>query len=471
LAVEGRTHRPVVDALVCGACSICVRGCPAEFMPEMRTESDSLRGAVYQTRPPQAGPRDSTRADTPPCQASCPLDQDVPGYVRLLSEGRIQEALDRILEANPLPAVCGHVCTRPCERACTRGSLDSPVPVRALKEAAARIGRAPAPHSIPSQKSGFDVAVVGSGPAGLSAARDLALQGLRVQVLELNDRPGGMLSWAIPAFRLPLEALEADVARIQSLGVDIRTGIRFGNDITWEDLRREGIRALLLATGTMKGVRLGIPGEKSPGVHDALAFLRLVSRDNGSPPGERVLVVGGGNAALDAARTALRLGSKSVSIVYRRGRDEMPADPAEVREAEREGVSFRFLTAPMRVAMSEEGPMKGLTCVRIELRESGADRRPQPVPLPGTEHEIAADALIMAVGQVPDPAPLIRGLSPEDQQRFRPDPVSLETSCKGVFAAGDFVHGSTTVVEAMASGKRAAHAITAYLHGLAAKET
>ena len=466
MAVEGRTHRPIVDTAVCSACSICVRGCPAELMPEMRTESDSLRGAVYQGRPPSAEFSDSHRSDIPPCRASCPLDQDVPGYVHLLCEGRIQEALDRILEANPLPAVCGHVCTRPCERACTRGSLDSPVPIRALKEAAARLGRTPVPHPVPSQNSSFDIAVVGSGPTGLSAARDLALQGFRVRVLESHDRAGGMLAWAIPTFRLPRKALEVDVARIQSLGVDIRTNIRFGDDITWEDLQREGIRALLLAMGTMRGVRLGIPGEKTPGVHDALAFLRRVSRKNGPPPGDRVLVVGGGNAALDAARTALQLGSKSVSIVYRRGRDEMPADPAEVLEAEREGVSFRFLTAPMQVAVSGDGRMKGLTCVRTELGESGSDRRPKPVPLPDTEHDIEADALIMAVGQVPDPSPLIRGLSPEDRQRFRPDPVSLETSCKGVFAAGDFVHGSTTVVEAMASGKSAARTISAYLRGL-----
>lgn len=463
MAIEGRMYRPVVDADICGSCSICVRRCPAERLPEMRLEPDTLRGAVYRALDPgQAVPVDFALTETPPCRASCPLDQDVPGYVRLLSEGRIQEALERILEANPLPAVCGHICTRPCERACTRALVESPVPIRALKEAAARIGYTRLQVPTSSQKTGFDVAVIGAGPAGLSAARDLGLQGLRVQVLESYDRPGGMLAWAIPEFRLPLKALEADVARIQTLGVEIRTRTRFGDDITWKDLRNKGVRAVLLATGTMKSVSLGIPGEESPGVFDALVFLYRVRRGNTSPPGERVLVVGGGNAALDAARTALRLGSKSVSMVYRRGRDEMPADPAEIRNAEREGVAFRFLTAPSRIEVSGEGRMKALTCVRTELRKSGAER-PLPVPVPGTDHEIAADALITAVGQVPDPALLVRGLSSENRRRFLPDPVSLETGWKGVFTAGDLVNGSTTVVEAMASGRRAARAIAAYL--------
>ena len=461
MAIEGRTYRPVVDAEACGACTICTRECPAERIPEMQTEPDSLRGSVYRAR---AGRTDSPGREVPPCRAACPLDQDVPGYLHLLSQGRTQEALDRILESNPLPAVCGHVCTRPCERACTRGLLDRPVPIRALKEAASRIGRSPVRPSIPSSKSGLDVAVIGSGPSGLSAARDLALQGFRVRVLESWDRPGGMLAWAIPGFRLPLEALEADVARIQALGVEILTSVRFGDDIAWEDLQNEGARALLLATGTMKSGPLGIPGEQTPGVLDALAFLRRVSRGEGSPPGESVLVVGGGNAALDAARTALRLGSSQVSLVYRRGRGEMPADPAEVRGAEKEGIAFRFLTAPTRVAVSGEGRMKGLTCVRTELKELGAGRRPRPVPVPGTEHEIVADALIAAVGQKPDPTPLLPGLSPKDRFRFRPDPDTQQTACNGVFAAGDFVNGSTVVVEAMASGRRAARAIAAYLH-------
>lgn len=457
MAVEGRTHRPVVNHEACSACGICLGGCPAERVPELHLEPDSLRGQVYK----KGGltPLSFSQASDPPCRAACPLGQNVPEYVRLLAQGRADDALDCILEHNPLPGVCGHVCTRPCEAACTRNRINGPVPIRALKAFAALRGRK-APRNTASGRP--LVAVVGSGPAGLTAAHDLARYGIRSVLLESHHRPGGMLAWAIPRFRLPEGVLEADVQRILALGVDLKTGVRFGSDMTLEELRTMGIRVLLLAAGTPRGLPLDIPSERSEGVQDCLDFLSRINAEDDRPPGGRVLVVGGGNAAMDAARTALRLGSE-VTVIYRRKRGNMPADPAEVQEAEREGAAFRFLTAPLRVIPNENGRIQALTCIRTELGELKHGSRPGPVHVSGTEHDLAADSLIIAAGQRPDAAPLIHGLGPDLAPRIRLDMQTEETGCPGVFVAGDLVSGPGSVVEAMAGGRRAAHAIREFI--------
>ncbi len=468
MGVEGRTYRPVVDHDICGACAVCLHGCPAERIPEMRSEPESLRGRIYGHEDPFALPLVDSPAAIPPCRAACPLGQDIPGYVGLLAQGLVREALERIHEHNPLPSVCGHICTRPCEAACTRTRLNDPVPIRALKAFASQRGGAGPVQVGALEDNRPSVAIVGSGPAGLTAAHDLARRGIRCLVLESHDRPGGMPAWAVPRFRLPPEALERDIQGILGLGVELRTNVRFGFDVTLEDLHEQGIRAVLLATGTVKGLSLDIPGENSQGVMDGLAFLRGVNSGDHRVPGGHVLVVGGGNTAMDAARTVRRLGGEA-TVIYRRGPGQMPAGSAEVREAEQEGVMFCFLTAPLRIIAGEDGRMKGLLCIRTELRRTEQDKRPKPFPLSGTEYEIAGDALIPAVGQVPDLTPLVKGLGLKDSARFRLDPASLETGYSSVFAAGDLLTGPTSVVEAMAGGRRAARAIRDYLQGEASE--
>jgi len=459
MAVEGRTHRPVVDHDACGACAVCLHGCPAERVAEMRAEADSLRGGIYGKGHPFALPLAEPPGQPPPCRAACPLDQDVPGYLRLLSLGRVQEALGHILQDNPLPAVCGHVCTRPCEAACTGTRIREAVPIRALKAFAALGGRrGPSPRV----EGRPEVAVIGSGPAGLTAAHDLARSGVRPMLIETHDRPGGMLAWAVPGFRLPREALEADIRAILEMGVVLRTGLAFGRNVSLAQLRSEGVRALLLAAGTTRGINLDIPGAGSLGVEDSLTFLRRFNAGDDSPPGKRVLVVGGGSAAMDAARAARRLGSE-VLVVYRRDRGGMPADPSEVEDAGKEGVAFRFLTAPVRAAADESGRVRRLQCVRTELSEAGQGERFRPLPVPGTEHGIAADAVITALGQTADLPPILQALGAEEARRFHLDPGSGDTGVPGVFAAGDFLHGPSSVVEAMAGGRRAARAVEAFL--------
>ncbi len=464
MGVEGRTYRPVLDHDVCGACSVCLHACPAERIPEMRSEPDSLRGRIYGQGDPFALSFPESKAEIPPCRAACPLGQDIPGYVGLLAQGLVREALDRILEHNPLPSVCGYICTRPCEAACTRNHMDDPVPIRALKAFASQRSDPGTRPVAASKGKRPSVAIVGSGPAGLTAAHDLALEGIRCLVLESYDRPGGMPAWAVPRFRLPSEALERDIQGILALGVELRTNVRFGVDVNLGDLHKQGVRALLLATGTVKGLPLKIPGDNSKGVMDCLAFLRGVNSGEDRPPGRQVLVVGGGNAAVDAARTARLLGSE-VTVIYRRGLEQMPADSAEVKQAEREGVAFRFFSAPLRVVAGEDDRLKGLACISTELRQTEQDKRPMPFPLPGTEHEIPGDALIAAVGQAPDLTPLQRGLGLKDSSRLLLDPAGPKTGCRGVFAAGDLLNGPTSVVEAMAGGRRAALAIRSYLKG------
>ncbi len=462
MGVEGRTYRPVVDHDACGVCSVCLHACPAERVPELRIETESLRGRIYGHEDPFALPFSDNRPTIPPCREACPLGQDVPAYVGLLARGMVREALDRILDHNPLPSVCGHICTRPCEAACTRARLNDPVPIRALKAFASNSG---GPRSKPAPVPGGkrpSVAIVGSGPAGLTAAHDLARRGIRPLVLESHHLPGGMLAWAVPRFRLPQEALDKDIRAVLDLGVELKTGVAFGTDVTLEDLHKQGIRAVLLATGTLRGLSLDIPGEGSRGVKDGLAFLRAVNSGDFVSPGRQVLVVGGGNAAMDSARTARRLGSE-VTVIYRRGPEQMPAHSREVREAEQEGVIFKFLAAPLRVLVDDEGSMKGLMCIRTELRRTEQDKRLRPFPLPGTEHEITGDALIPAIGQAPDLALLLKGLGLESAAGLKFDPATLDTGCRGVFAAGDLLTGPTSVVEAMACGRSAAGVIWDFL--------
>ena len=454
MAVEGRTYRPVIDHAKCDACSVCLRACPGESMPEMRRENGTLRGEIYDDADTEVRININKALDLPPCQLDCPLHQDVRGYMKLIWEKRYREALELIRKTNSLPSVCGYICHRPCERSCIRVSVDEALSIRSLKRFVADYDDGNLKPPIGRERNGKKVAIVGSGPAGLTAAHELAKNGYEVDIVETYSEAGGMLAWAIPPFRLPREVLRRDIEYIQKAGVNIRTSVCLGLDLTISDLKKSGAQAIIIATGTTKGLKMNIENENDfEGNLDCLTFLKRYCNREEITIGNEVVVVGGGNAAVDSARSAVRLGARKTTILYRRGFAEMPADRNEVKEALIEGVNIEFLTAPVRVIASD-GKIKGLGCVKTELREAPDSGKRRPVIITGTEFSLDADTIISAVGQEPD-----RTL----KDTLAVDNETMLTSIDGVFAAGDFVNGPTTVVTAMASGKKAARAVDNYL--------
>ncbi len=441
----------------------------------MRLDSEFDAGLVKRTaiykRYPQAypGALSIDKQGVSPCRLACPAGVNAHAYVSLVAQGRYAEALEIERAANPFPAMLGRICTHPCEIECTRGVLDDGVAVRALKRfiadwESANPNRKPPPPAI-AQRRTEKVAVVGSGPAGLTAARELALRGYPVTLLEAQAEPGGMLRYAIPEYRLPKDVVAREVREaVLDLGVELRTGARLGADFTLDDLRRD-YRAVILAIGAWQGARLDTPGERDfPDVVDAVAFLAAVN--SGAPPalaGKRVVVVGGGNSAIDAARSAVRLGGK-VTILYRRTRAEMPAYPWEVDEAIEEGVEISFLVAPARV-LGASGKVTGVRCVRMRLGEADASGRRRPVEIPGSEVTIPADVVIAAIGQRPDTTPLAGVAVDGKKGVVRADALTLETSLPGVFACGDVVLGPDMAVTAITAGRRAAISVDRFLRG------
>jgi NADPH-dependent glutamate synthase beta subunit-like oxidoreductase len=438
-----------------------MKACPAEAIPDFRFEPDSLRGKLHTGSSGEPRINVAKVFDLPNCQAACPVRQDVRGYMRLIAEGRCGEALELIREANPLPSVCAYVCHHPCESACTRGRVDDPLSIRTLKRFVTDYddGRMN-PPSVGKPK-GKKVAVIGSGPAGLAAGHELARMGYQVEIIESYREAGGLLAWAIPAFRLPREILKRDIEYIRRMGVTIKVGVHFGSDAKIFDLRKSGAQAVIVATGTQKSLKLNIENENGHrGYMDCLDFLRTCSDGSNVALGDQVLVIGGGNAAVDTARSALRKKAK-VTIVYRRSLEEMPADREEINDALREGVKIGFLTAPKKMLVSGD-QVKGLECLKTELREADPSGRKRPVPVEGSEFVIQADTIITAVGQEPDYEPVASGLA-AGGETLSINRETLQANVDGVFVAGDFVNGAGTVVEAMASGKKAAQAVARYL--------
>jgi heterodisulfide reductase subunit A len=464
LAVEGRTHKPVIDYKRCEICGVCLNACPAEAIPDFRHESDSLRGRLYDHSDTALRINVTKVFDLPNCQTTCPVRQDVRGYMRLIAEGRYGEALELIRETNPLPSVCGYVCHHPCESACTRGRVDDPLSIRSLKRFVTDYddGRLRPPPA--GEPKGKKVVIVGSGPAGLAAGHELARMGYQVEIIESYREAGGMLAWAIPDFRLPREILQRDIEYIRKMGVTIKTGIHFGSDMKISDLRKNGANAVIVATGTQKSLKMNIENEDHHGGYvDCLDFLRTCQDRKEVALGGQVLVIGGGNAAVDTARSALRKSKAKVTILYRRSLEEMPANREEVKDALREGVRIEFLTAPKKMLVAGD-KVKGLECMRMELREADSSGRRRPVPVGGSEFVIEAGTIISAVGQQADYEPVVSGVVPREQI-LTIDRETLQANVDGVFAAGDFVNGASTVVEAMASGKKAAQAVARYLEG------
>ncbi len=402
-----------------------------------------------------------------PCQNACPTDQNSWGYVTLISEGKFKEAIALIKEANPFPATLGRVCVHPCESKCRRSQVDEPVAICALKRFVADVDLNTFPSYRPPMErpKNKKVAVIGAGPAGLSGAYFLACKGYKVTVFEALPVAGGMLAVGIPDYRLPKTILEAEVKAITDLGVEIHYNTVLGKDITTEKLFAEGYEAVLIATGAHKGQKLGIPGEGTSGVLDGVTALRRLNLKETVWAKGKVLVVGGGNVAIDAARSALRLGADEVSILYRREKEDMPAAIEEIGEAEIEGVTIHTLIAPKRI-IEKDGKLTGMECTRMSLGKFDASGRRRPEPIPGSEIVMDANMIIAAIGQVPDTSFLNGdGVKVTKNGTIEVGIKNLETAKAGIFAAGDNVRGPATAVEAVADGKNAAMAIDKYLGG------
>jgi len=404
-----------------------------------------------------------------PCVHACPAHVPVQAYVERIARGDFAGALQAIRSATPLQSVCAWVCYHPCEGQCTRGLLDEPIAIRALKRFVVEWGRRNAPLSEwplpPVEPSGKSVAVVGAGPAGLTAAYELARLGHRVSLLEADSEPGGMLRRAIPLYRLPREVVDEEIAFIRRAGVDIVCGRRLGRDFTVAGLAREH-DAVVLALGAGGDERLGVPGEDAAGVVGALEFLRRAGRDPAPAVGRRVAVVGGGGTALDAAGCALRLGAQEVYVVYRRSRAEMPAPPEHLEQAEQEGV--RILTGALPLAVESDGGRVSGLRVRVAcLGPPCPGRRRAPVPVEDVEYVLRVDQLIVAVSQRPDPRAVgaADGVELTPEGRVRVLDEFGTTTRAGVFAAGDMTGRSGSVIEAVASGRRVALAVDCFLRG------
>jgi heterodisulfide reductase subunit A-like polyferredoxin len=462
--VKLRRRPRYIDMSKCNACGDCSLACPVS-LPNEFDRALGTRKAVF--RPyAQAIPNVygiSKSEGMAPCKAACPAGVNAQGYVALIAAGKFDEAYELVKERCPLPAVCGRICQHPCEGQCNRKDLDQPVAVRDLKRFAAdhvyakrdKKARAPfQPVKIQKEK----VAIIGGGPAGLTAAQDLTKQGYGVTLFEARPFLGGMLRLGVPAYRLPRDVLDYEIEQILNERVEVQLNQKLGKDFTVESLKKAGYAAIFVATGAHKSQKMGLPGDDAAGVMYGLDFLGPVNLGEKVAMGKKAVVVGGGNVAMDAARAALRMGAKEVTVVYRRSRVEMPALPEEIEQAEEEGVKFELLTNPIKV-IAKNGRVVGLECLRMKLGEPDASGRRRPVAVEGSNFTVDADNVIIAIGQTAD----IEGVPLENGKIAANG--SLATSIDGVFAGGDVVLGPASLVEAMAHGHHAAEAIHAFLRG------
>lgn len=457
-----------IDMSKCTGCGECAKVCPVELNSEF-DENLGKRKAIYIPFP-QAIPNKYTidKRGYPPCRVACPAGVNAQGYVALISQGKFKEALEVLRRTMPFAGVCGRVCTHPCEQECERGKVDQPVAIRTLKRFMAdyelKAGREKA---TPVERTKEEkVAIVGSGPAGLACAYDLVRQGYPVTVFESAPEAGGLLRYGIPEYRLPKEVLSNEISYIQELGVEIKTNTPVTN---LTGIFNEGYKAIFLGTGASMSQKMGIPGENTPGVLHSLDFLRQVNFGVKVSLGSKAAIIGGGNAAVDAARAARRLGVNEITIVYRRSRAEMPAIPSEIEEMENEGIKIQFLAAPVKV-LSKDNRVSGIQCIRMELGVPDASGRRRPMPIKGSEFTINVDNVIIAIGQGLDKTMLPRELDYTGWGTLEVDPVTLQTNIDGVFAGGDAVSGPADVIAAITTGKEAAISMDRYLRDMDMKE-
>ena len=404
-----------------------------------------------------------------PCQHTCPAGMDVPAYLALIRAERLADAYKVMLRTNPFPSVCGRVCDHKCQAKCRRGNLDAPLAIKFLKRFITDNAPRPVTQAVPVTRK-EKIAVIGGGPAGLTAARDLALRGYKVMVFEELPTPGGMLGWAIPAYRLPRNTLASEIKdNVESLGVEIKCNTRVGKDISFEQVNKE-FDYIFLATGAHKSQPMGVEGENLKGVYGGVEFLRDFNGDEEAwtsgkkTLGSKVAVIGGGNSAIDAARVALRLGA-NVTILYRREKKDMPAAEEEIIAAEEEGIKIDLLVAPLKIEQ-KDGKVSGITCERMKLGDFDKSGRKRPVAIPGSQFTLSVDAVIASIGQVPDMTfvPKNSGVSVNKWSTFDLVPGSKsQTTNPKFFTGGDALTGPDTVIGAIAAGHQAANDMDAYI--------
>ncbi len=455
-----------IDLSKCTSCGECIKVCPVD-LPNEYDEGLSVKKAAYK-KYAQAIPGAFAiqKTDPAPCRLTCPAGQNVQGYVQMVKEGKYKEALKIIMEDHPFPGVLGRICPHECEDACRRCDVDEPIAIRDLKRLAADQfdPREIEIDCLPPRKE--KVAIIGSGPSGLSAAYHLARKGVLSTVFEALPEAGGMLRVGIPAHRLPRDILDREIEVITNLGVKIKTNTPLCPDLTIDDLLNDGYQAVYLALGAHKGIELGIPGEKARGVRQGVDFLREVNLTGKTDIGEKVAIIGGGNVAIDVSRSAVRLGAKEVHIIYRRTRAEMPAWEEEIQATEAEGVEITYLSAPQEV-LTQDGSVVGLRCIRMELGEPDSSGRRRPVPIPDSEYDIEIDQLVPAIGQRPDLSAIenVTGLKISRWGTVEADSVTYTTDHEAVFAGGDLQTGPGIAIAAIAAGREAAKSIVRYFDG------
>lgn len=456
-----------------------------EQEPRVRIKNFKEVNLGYTLEQARAEARRCLDCGQPGCVAGCPVAIDIPTFIKYIEAGELERALEKVRETNGLPAICGRVCPQEvqCEKDCNLvragkapvaiGHLERFVADYLCLREATGPGFSPRPDVF---RQPGKIAVVGSGPGGLTAAADLARLGYRVTVFEALHLPGGVLAYGIPEFRLPREILQSEINFIKALGVEIRTNFIVGRTACLEDLRQDGYRAFFLGTGAGLPSFMNIPGENLLGVYSANEYLTRVNLmkgfrfpefDTPVPRARKAAVIGGGNVAMDAVRTALRLGAEQATIYYRRSRAEMPARVEEVKHAEEEGIVFNFLTVPVRFLGNDRGQLRGMVLQRLALGEPDSSGRPRPVPIPGSEFEVEVDLAVVAIGQSPNPLLIkqLPGLKLGRWGNVEVDFQTMATSLAGIYAGGDAVRGGATVILAMGDGRRAARAIDEFLRG------
>ncbi|NOZ20668.1 MAG: FAD-dependent oxidoreductase [Planctomycetes bacterium] len=455
----GKGGLPVVNERLCTGCGICVDCCPTHVL---RLESISERLRRFHT----------VEDCLAPCRQACPAQIDIAAYIDHIRNGRYLAAVETIKERNPLPLTCGRVCPHPCEMECRRLSVDEAVAINHLKRFAADYERESGKHLKPyiAPNTGKRIAVIGGGPAGLSCAYYLRRMGHTPEIFDAQPKLGGMLRYGIPEFRLPGKALDWEIEGILALGIETHTETVLGKDVTLQGLRDDGFDAVFLALGAWTSMSLGVEGDDLPGVMAGVDFLARQAAGDSPPLGERVVVVGGGNTAIDAARTCLRCGCGEVVILYRRSREEMPANDREVEETEREGARLHFLAAPSKLIAGADGKLAKLEYIQMELGEPDESGRRRPVPAPGSETVMEVGNIIAAIGQRPDvnfdaDAPDDLKIGATRWDTLEADERTLQTNVPFIFTGGDVYTGPQTVVQAIAAGRRAARSIHLYVTG------